>query len=109
MSENQKFADIGHPKRIWAVGAIHGDVERLAALHAAGYQRSGAEPAAGANVAGRAHPAGADHAPAFFAGHRAGTAEVGAHAERLAASPRRRSGALEDLHTQRRRWPRDRR
>lgn len=34
MSENQKFADIGHPKRIWAVGAIHSDVERLAALHA---------------------------------------------------------------------------
>lgn len=34
MSDNQKFADIGHPKRIWAVGAVHGEVDRLAALHA---------------------------------------------------------------------------
>ena len=33
MSDNQKFADIRHPKRIWAVGAIHADVERLSALH----------------------------------------------------------------------------
>src|SRR5690242_7169626 len=34
MSENQKFADLGHPRRIWAVGAVHGEVDRLAALHA---------------------------------------------------------------------------
>lgn len=33
MQDNQKFADIGQPKRIWAVGAVHGDVDRLAALH----------------------------------------------------------------------------
>jgi hypothetical protein len=33
MSDNQKFADIRHPKRIWAVGAVHADVERLSALH----------------------------------------------------------------------------
>ena len=33
MPDNQKFADIRNPKRIWAVGAIHADVERLSALH----------------------------------------------------------------------------
>src|SRR3954470_1887701 len=33
MSDTQKFADIGLPKRIWAVGAVHADVERLSALH----------------------------------------------------------------------------
>jgi hypothetical protein len=34
MSDNQKFADLGRPKRIWAVSAVHGEVDRLAALHA---------------------------------------------------------------------------
>ena len=33
MPDNQKFADVRDPKRIWAVGAIHADVERLSALH----------------------------------------------------------------------------
>lgn len=30
---NEKFADLGMPRRIWAIAAIHGDVERLATLH----------------------------------------------------------------------------
>lgn len=30
---NEKFAALGTPNRIWAVSAIHGDVERLATLH----------------------------------------------------------------------------
>jgi hypothetical protein len=30
---NEKFADLGTPKRIWAVAAIHGELNRLAALH----------------------------------------------------------------------------
>jgi hypothetical protein len=30
---DQKFALLGRPRRIWAVGAIHGDAGRLAALH----------------------------------------------------------------------------
>jgi hypothetical protein len=30
---NEKFAELGTPRRIWAVAAIHGDVERLATLH----------------------------------------------------------------------------
>ena len=30
---NEKFADLGAPRRIWAVAAIHGDVSRLATLH----------------------------------------------------------------------------
>jgi hypothetical protein len=33
MPDTQIFADIGRPRRIWAVGSIHGEVERLAALH----------------------------------------------------------------------------
>jgi hypothetical protein len=28
-----KFAELGRPRRIWAIGAVHGDVHRLAALH----------------------------------------------------------------------------
>ena len=32
-SENEKFARLGRPKRIWAVASIHGDVDRLGALH----------------------------------------------------------------------------
>lgn len=31
--DNEKFAKLGRPRRIWAVAAIHGDVHRLAALH----------------------------------------------------------------------------
>jgi hypothetical protein len=30
---NEKFVDLGSPRRIWAVPAIHGDLERLTALH----------------------------------------------------------------------------
>lgn len=30
---NEKFAELGMPRRIWAVAAIHGDVDRLATLH----------------------------------------------------------------------------
>jgi hypothetical protein len=30
---NEKFAELGTPRRIWAVAAIHGDVDRLATLH----------------------------------------------------------------------------
>jgi hypothetical protein len=32
-SMNEKFVDLGKPRRIWAVAAIHGERERLAALH----------------------------------------------------------------------------
>jgi hypothetical protein len=30
---NEKFVDLGTPRRIWAVAAIHGEKERLVALH----------------------------------------------------------------------------
>lgn len=30
---NEKFAELGTPRRIWAVAAIHGDLERLSTLH----------------------------------------------------------------------------
>ncbi len=30
---NERFADLGSPRRIWAVAAIHGDVDRLVTLH----------------------------------------------------------------------------
>lgn len=30
---NEKFADLGTPRRIWAIAAVHGDIERLATLH----------------------------------------------------------------------------
>jgi serine/threonine protein phosphatase 1 len=30
---NEKFADLGAPRRIWAVAAIHGEIDRLATLH----------------------------------------------------------------------------
>lgn len=30
---NEKYADLGNSRRIWAIAAIHGDVERLATLH----------------------------------------------------------------------------
>jgi len=33
MSEQQKFAALGRPNRIWAVASVHGEVDRLAALH----------------------------------------------------------------------------
>ncbi|WP_114392595.1 hypothetical protein [Oleisolibacter albus] len=33
MPDDQKFALLGRPRRIWAVGAIHGEADRLAALH----------------------------------------------------------------------------
>lgn len=30
---NEKFAELGAPRRIWAIAAIHGEVDRLATLH----------------------------------------------------------------------------
>jgi serine/threonine protein phosphatase 1 len=30
---NEKFAELGSPRRIWVVAAIHGDVDRLTTLH----------------------------------------------------------------------------
>ncbi len=30
---NEKFVDLGHPRRIWAVAAVHGAREKLATLH----------------------------------------------------------------------------
>lgn len=30
---NEKYADLGAPRRIWAIAAIHGETERLATLH----------------------------------------------------------------------------
>ncbi|WP_029010807.1 hypothetical protein [Azospirillum halopraeferens] len=33
--DKQKFADLGRPRRIWAVGAVHAEAGRLAAVHAA--------------------------------------------------------------------------
>jgi hypothetical protein len=30
---NEKFAELGSPRRIWAVAAIHGDIDRLTTLH----------------------------------------------------------------------------
>ena len=33
MADTHKFIDLGRPRRIWAVGAIHADVERLHRLH----------------------------------------------------------------------------
>ncbi|HET8729225.1 MAG TPA: hypothetical protein VFO41_17120 [Alphaproteobacteria bacterium] len=32
-SDNEKFARLGRPRNIWAVSAIHAEVDRLAALH----------------------------------------------------------------------------
>lgn len=32
-SDNQRFADLRQPRRVWAVGAIHGDAGRLGAIH----------------------------------------------------------------------------
>lgn len=34
MAESQRFADLGKPRRIWAVAAIHGEVDRLRGVHA---------------------------------------------------------------------------
>ena len=33
MAESQKFAILRKTRRIWAIGAIHGEAARLAALH----------------------------------------------------------------------------
>ena len=30
---NEKFAELGSPRRIWTIAALHGDVDRLATLH----------------------------------------------------------------------------
>lgn len=32
-SGSEKFADLGSPRRVWAIAAIHGDKDRLMALH----------------------------------------------------------------------------
>ena len=34
-SDPQRFTDLGRPRRIWAIAAVHGDVDRLVALHGA--------------------------------------------------------------------------
>ena len=34
-TDPQRFTDLGRPRRVWAVAAIHGDAGRLAALHGA--------------------------------------------------------------------------
>ncbi len=33
MVDNQRYADLGRPRRIWAVAAIHAEVDRLVRLH----------------------------------------------------------------------------
>ena len=33
MVDNQRFVDLGRPRRIWAVAAIHSEVKRLVRLH----------------------------------------------------------------------------
>lgn len=33
MPDQQIFARLGRPRRVWAVGAVHGEADRLAALH----------------------------------------------------------------------------
>jgi hypothetical protein len=35
MAESQRFADLGKPRRIWAVAAVHADLDRLHGAHAA--------------------------------------------------------------------------
>ena len=30
---NEKFGELGAPRRVWAIGAIHGDIDRLITLH----------------------------------------------------------------------------
>ena len=30
---SEKFSDLGTPRRVWAIAAVHGDVDRLATLH----------------------------------------------------------------------------
>lgn len=32
-TDSHKFARLGRPRRIWAIGAVHGDADRLAMLH----------------------------------------------------------------------------
>ncbi|MEM7444939.1 MAG: hypothetical protein AAF414_16580 [Pseudomonadota bacterium] len=32
-TDNKKFANLGWPKSVWAIGAVHGEFERLTALH----------------------------------------------------------------------------
>ena len=33
MVDSQRFVDLGRPRRIWAVAAIHSEVRRLVRLH----------------------------------------------------------------------------
>lgn len=35
LAESQRFVDLGKPRSIWAVGAIHADIDRLRGVHAA--------------------------------------------------------------------------
>ena len=30
---NEKFGELGSPRRVWAIGAVHGDIDRLCTLH----------------------------------------------------------------------------
>jgi hypothetical protein len=34
-TDPQRFTDLGRPRRVWAVAAVHGEAGRLAALHGA--------------------------------------------------------------------------
>lgn len=38
-SSNNKFHNLGSPQRVWAVSAIHGDLDRLTSLHDAIFER----------------------------------------------------------------------
>ncbi len=33
IAQDNRFADLGNPNRIWVISSIHGDIERLTALH----------------------------------------------------------------------------
>lgn len=39
MSFKNKFSNLGHPNRIWTVSAIHGELERLVAIHKSIYAK----------------------------------------------------------------------
>lgn len=39
MSFKIRYTNLGHPNRIWTVSAVHGDVDRLAALHRAMFEK----------------------------------------------------------------------
>ncbi len=39
MAETHKFADLGRPRRIWAIGSVHAQLDRLHAIHEAVWSR----------------------------------------------------------------------